>query len=491
MTAFAETLETEWTNENIPKATFHHTPFDEFQKGQITSHLPKTFNSGDFFQMIQTLFLDDGAFVFESREDLTKGVEIIKKVFEYFGLEMHVGRNGEKSKTECVFFPPPQFFKLPEALTYEQDADENDTAITTKPKNKTLSLKKMDNLYDNLDETKRIHLDDGYVDFTKHFKYLGNYISYHLRDDYDIDKRLDQAYKSMGALNSFWSNPYVDMYYKHTIFMAIPINLLLWGCESWALRESHYDKLDAFLHKSIRRILRITITEVREEKIRNERIRKIFYNIPDIRSIIAARISRFIGKVIRGPNDNPPKLFITAWCNHPRRPGKPLTTNKTTVVKALKTLLPETMESDDKGHLGNWINIAMDVKIWNYKIERLKRPGVEIPEPPSGPNHSSSSAPPPSPPPPRQPPSPPHRRQRNNHTGNSQTRNAFNILGLETSASERDIRIKFRQLSRIYHPDKHRSSQTGMSNPEATEHFQKLNNAQDILIDHLRSNSTP
>ena len=277
--------------------------------------------------------------------------------------------------------------------------------------------------------------------------------------------------------------------------MAIPINLLLWGCDAWALRECHFDKLDTFLHKSIRRILRITMTEVKEEKIRNEKVRKLFYNIPDMRSIIAARTSRFIGKVVRGPNDNPPKLFLTAWCNHPRPPGRPITTNKNSVVKALKTLLPESMESDKQGHLENWINTAMHEKLWNHKIEKLKRPGVEIPEPPPGPNFfpssssSSSSSSSASSSPPRRPPSPPRRRQRNNHTENPQVRNAFAVLGLEIPASERDVRIRFRQLSRIYHPDKHNPSQTGMSNADAVEHFQNLNNAQELLMEHLRSNS--
>ena len=59
------------------------------------------------------------------------------------------------------------------------------------------------------------------------------------------------------------------------------------------------------------------------------------------------------------------------------------------------------------------------------------------------------------------------------------------------AASERDVRIRFRQLSRIYHPDKHNPSQTGMSNEDAVEHFQILNNAQELLLEHLRSNSVP
>ena len=51
-----------------------------------------------------------------------------------------------------------------------------------------MSLERMDELYDNSSETDRITIGDGFVDFTKHFKYLGSYVSYHMRDDYDIEK---------------------------------------------------------------------------------------------------------------------------------------------------------------------------------------------------------------------------------------------------------------------------------------------------------------
>ena len=130
----------------------------------------------------------------------------------------------------------------------------------------------MDEMYDNADETDRINLEDGsYVDFCKHFKYLGSYASYHLRDDYDIDKRLAAAYGSMGALTNYWNNPHVDLFYKYQIFMMIPLNLLLWGCESWALKEANLNKLDFFLHKSICRIMKIPMSQVREGKLKSEK----------------------------------------------------------------------------------------------------------------------------------------------------------------------------------------------------------------------------
>ena len=42
----------------------------------------------------------------------------------------------------------------------------------------------------------------------------------------------------MGALSKSWTDASVDNCIKYLIFLAIPINLLLWGCERWALRTS-------------------------------------------------------------------------------------------------------------------------------------------------------------------------------------------------------------------------------------------------------------
>ena len=68
----------------------------------------------------------------------------------------------------------------------------------------------------------------------------------------------------MGALARFWDNHHVDMYSKYMILRAIPCNLLLWGCESWALLTTLLNKLEVFIHWGIRRILRIKMGQVGE-----------------------------------------------------------------------------------------------------------------------------------------------------------------------------------------------------------------------------------
>ena len=349
-----------------------------------------------------------------------------------------------------------------------------------------MSLERMDELYENSSETDRIIIGDVFVNFTKHFKYLGSYISYHMRDDYDIEKRIAAGSKAMGALSNYWNNDHVDMFFKYRIFMAIPVNLLLWGCESWALKESSLNRLDVFLHRSIRRIMKISMSQVKENRISNEKIREMFYHIPNLRELIAIRQCRFIGKVVRGPNCHPPKQILTAWCNNKRPTGAPIITNKKSIVKSLKILLPEEMGNNKYGDLRRWLEIATDKKLWDHKIAKLKNPNMDIPEPPSqNPNENNNQDSP--------PPSPPRQRRRRNNTTppnpqNNEILEAYQILELERNVTGREVKIKFRQLSRIYHPDKHQPEKTGMSNDEAKELFQKFNNAQEILIEHLKTN---
>ena len=115
----------------------------------------------------------------------------------------------------------------------------------------------------------------------------------------------------MGELRHFWNNPYAVLKATHSIFQAIPLNLLFWGCESWALQKSHIRKLDTFIHRSIRRIIGIGMQQVHDERISNERVRKTFFSIPDAESQLTIRQMTYIGKLTRAPEDHPPKTTTT------------------------------------------------------------------------------------------------------------------------------------------------------------------------------------
>ncbi len=106
MSAFAETLETEWKNTGIGVCTVRSVIGEKLLagEGKLRGHLPKDYLSQRLtaVEILQYLYDDDGAFTFASRTDLKKGLTLIHKHFERLGLEMHIGRGENPSKTERI-----------------------------------------------------------------------------------------------------------------------------------------------------------------------------------------------------------------------------------------------------------------------------------------------------------------------------------------------------------------------------------------------------
>ena len=457
------------------------------------------------------------------------------------GLRCTLDAEQQRQKWNSFSFPPPGFFdsRLP-SLPAPNCADElhdvfdsGNDALTDEERRaeqqERTHREREEELYDDLNKTKPISVEDGYVTFCRHFKYLGSFISFSLCADYDIKKRVTAATQSIGALKNVWDSPHLDIWSKYLLFRAIPMNLLLWGCETWSVRKALSNKLEVFLHRNIRRILRISMFRVKEEHLHNEHVRRMFYDIPRVGNMIAARQLDFLGKTMRGPHDCPAQQMMTACCDNIRSVGRPFLQNKDFIVKNLRLLFAYVPEVtiDDYGSLKNWINEALDKKYWNDLLDCLTDRQASIPERPTElprprrsprnhdappPNQQPSPPTPPqtqrtrateepnSPEAPHSPPphqSSPPRRQRPAppppQTDNGRDYDpeqvgrslydSLKILGLGFGASEREVKLAYRRLACIYHPDKWEQTQgtTGMTHAETTAHFQLLNNAQSFL----------
>ncbi|KAL7552852.1 hypothetical protein ACHAWF_016100 [Thalassiosira exigua] len=242
MTAFAESLEVVRKCNNIKVVTLKSVTEEDFVqgKGAIKSHTIAQYQARSLIAVaiIQCMYVDECAFIFESRNGIEKGANFTYDHFVRFGLEMHIGDETTDSKTKCVYPPPPQFFEdsdfSPRSIRNSEETDEyglEDTQLIpeeqhTQQEHEQKKSERGDEIYDALEQTRPIQVAEGRVTFTKHFKYLGSYVSYNLRDDYDIETRLAKASQSMGALSSFWNNPHVGINSKYLLFRAIPINLL-------------------------------------------------------------------------------------------------------------------------------------------------------------------------------------------------------------------------------------------------------------------------
>eukprot|EP00978_Attheya_sp_CCMP212_P029197 scaffold103061_cov42-Attheya_sp.AAC.1 len=174
---------------------------------------------------------------------------------------MHIGEGDKISKTECMYFPA------------------------------------FDNKY-SLADTTQFDVGEGFVHFTKQFRYLGSTITSLLNDSIDIDARIAQASKAMSALRKYLRCKQVSLTAKRLIYLAIPINLVLWGAESWAISEKSMEKLSVFHTRSIRAILGINIYQVQEHRITNESILERI-NLPNMEKLVAKRQLQWLGKIAR------------------------------------------------------------------------------------------------------------------------------------------------------------------------------------------------
>ena len=99
------TLTHAWQENKINSPSFHW-----FLNNLHSRLLQQRKVKGQTFQMWKSLYVDDGAFLFENRKELKKGANVIFSHLKRFGLTMHVGTDGTfwDSKTKAVHFLAPR-----------------------------------------------------------------------------------------------------------------------------------------------------------------------------------------------------------------------------------------------------------------------------------------------------------------------------------------------------------------------------------------------
>ena len=78
MSVFAETLEVEWHRAGIGTCTVRSFvgPSLLSGEGKLRGHRPKEYLSRELtvVEILQCLYVDDGAFIFKSRDEMTRGL---------------------------------------------------------------------------------------------------------------------------------------------------------------------------------------------------------------------------------------------------------------------------------------------------------------------------------------------------------------------------------------------------------------------------------
>ena len=328
--AVSQTLDTHWKF-NTPDFRMHGYN----QEGNI-KYNPDMMKKvryqkkGTPFTHFKSYYVDDAAFIFLNRKDIEEGAKLIKLHFSRFGLTVHCGnkQTQKKSKTEAMFFP-------------------NSTYDTTNLSNDTQDIK-LDNNH--------------FFSFTNKFKYLGTYFTPKLTENEDISRRISSATRAFAKMKNVLTDTTIDIKIRLRIYDATVINILLWGCESWALTIEHRRKLEVAHHRFLRNIARITIYEVKENKIfSNKYLRQHLEKCYTIETIMELRRLRWLEKIAKMDKKRAPKKLINAWLPQPRPPHRPQQTIKIAFAKTLKKYNFNT-------RMNEWIKMAKSDR-WAKHVE--------------------------------------------------------------------------------------------------------------------------
>jgi hypothetical protein len=307
--------------------------FHTREDGEITGASAHRKRGITLFELWAALFADDCALLFTTREDMVKATEYLYHHLRRFGLLMHIGRGNTASKTEAMYFPPPR-----------------------KPS-------------DSGDQT-NFAVADGFVSFTTEFRYLGSIIHQSLTSDADVDARITQGRAAFGALNTcFFSSRRASELDKGIVFNGLCLSILLYGSESWCLREDLAQRLRVFYNSCVRKMCRVTMRQVWRHHITTKSLLDRL-GIVSFDEYYNSRLLRWAGHVARMPMTRTPRMLLTGWVPHKRPVGAPQMTIGRTINKALTKFGIKK----EFGGEGGWRALAEDRNTWHLLTRTTNQP---------------------------------------------------------------------------------------------------------------------
>ncbi|GFS06236.1 hypothetical protein ElyMa_001218900 [Elysia marginata] len=128
------------------------------------------------------------------------------------------------------------------------------------------------------------------------FCYLGSNIDQEGGTSKEIKARIGKAQAAFTTLGRFWKTRDISLKTKLRIFNSNVKSVLLYGCEAWNASTMSIKRIQVFINRCLRRILRIKWTD----KISNESLWERTRQIP-AGDEIGRRRWRWIGHTLRKP----------------------------------------------------------------------------------------------------------------------------------------------------------------------------------------------
>ena len=173
--------------------------------------------------------------------------------------------------------------------------------------------------------------------FTDKFKYLGTYLAQDLSDDTDVNERITAASKNFNALGKeIFRNRKISLHICCLLYVATTINILLWGCDTWALTRLQINRIEVFHCHCIRQMIGITMHHVKEFEIRNNYILKKSNLKKSAETYIRIRQLHFLTRIAHMDPSHLPRQVINSQATVNGRCSKNVASTKHTYKMALE-----------------------------------------------------------------------------------------------------------------------------------------------------------
>ena len=256
----------------------------------------------------ELLFADDTALLSHSQAELQLLTNLFASACKNFGLTINI------AKSDVLYQPPP-------SVPYVEP---------------------------------HVNIDNVPLSSVTRFTYLGSVLSSDATISDEVQSRLNKANTAYGRLRSrVFDNHSLRLSTKISVYRAVVLSSLLYGCETWTTYQRHLKDLEKFHQRKLRSIMKITWQDL----VSNEEVLSRG-NIPSIEALIVKSQLRWCGHLVRMPDTRLPKrVFYSELKEGTRQRGGQRKRYKDNLKKYLRK---SYITSD------TWEEVALERNTWRH-----------------------------------------------------------------------------------------------------------------------------
>ena len=144
------------------------------------------------------------------------------------------------------------------------------------------------------------------IEVVENFRYLGTWLNRGLDSDTEVRARIEQARATFNSMKQILTNRNISLHLRYRFVICFVYSVLLYGSESWTLKVTTMNRLEAFEMWILRRLLKIPWTA----HVTNEEVLRRAQCERELLQMVKRRKTAYLGHVMRNDKYDLLKLIM-------------------------------------------------------------------------------------------------------------------------------------------------------------------------------------